>query len=100
MNVFAVTIDSDSRTVPNKAIEWVLREEDWFRLMNGRMYFVATEKESDEIYQLLKNVLHEDDLYFIVKVVQGQNSIGFLQEPAWQWLQKYFPFTMDKGEVV
>jgi len=91
MNVFCISIDSDSRTIPNNAIEWVFNEDDWFRLMNGRMYLLATDKETEAVYESLKRVLHDEDTFFIIRMLSGQNSIGFLPTAAWTWLQKYFP---------
>ena len=89
MSLFAIMIEPQSGVVPHKAIEFILGSDDWFRLMNGRLYLVSSENSSGELGRRLQKILPDEDN---VLVVPGDGYLwGLLPVEAWQWFKKYKP---------
>lgn len=91
MTVYVVTLEQGERTLPNKAIEYVLSQEDWLRLMNGTMYFVATDQAINDLLDRIRNVVPDDHSILISALAKDIKLSGFLPDEAWEWLRKYIP---------
>ena len=91
MRIYFVNIDSENRTIPNKAIEYSIGANDWFRLASGRSYFIASEDTPGELYDKLRRVLHEDDTFTVAELKYEGGFAAYMAQSAWEWVEKYFP---------
>jgi hypothetical protein len=60
VKVYSIFFDTAGRSLPNKAIEFVLGSDDWLRLMNGTMYFVASDEDANDIFERLRKVIPDE----------------------------------------
>lgn len=85
---FVVTINCGARKAPNGAVELALSGYDWLRFSRESYYVHAYVAGPNEIYNMLKPILHSDDLILVVQVLPD-TRMGWTSKIAVDWFEKF-----------
>ena len=73
-------------------------EDDWIRL-SPFLWFLWSPKEPIAIYQRIRPLIDEPDMFFISRVDTTQ-TIGYLTPWVWEWINKKMPGSIATGEAI
>lgn len=86
---FVVTLNCGPRNPPNEAIEGALAPPfDWLRFSRDCYFVYAFGSSASAIYNLLRPLLHSEDL-ILVSEVDAAQRYGWVSQLAVNWFTKY-----------